>query len=182
MDAHTKVSGAWKKLTGIHTKVSGAWKEVKNGYIKVGGVWKQFYANTRVILSGTSGSPNVDSDFAIHPSTAQAGWTFISTGDLTRVSGAAHNKPEWYGQPGETTHETPDQTYYIRATNESGDNPDSGPALNTWHSLGTRQWYWSASGGFDLSQGTLKIEIATDSGGTNIIATGYYRGSAQTEL
>lgn len=140
--------------------------------------------NARPVLSGTSGAPNLDSDFAIDPATAEAGWTFNSSGDLTRVSGTAHNKGEWYALPWKTTHETPvPQTYYIRATLDNGDAPDSGPALNTWHALSsTRTWYWQASGGFDLSSGRLLIEIATDAAGTNVVASGYYSGSAQTEL
>ncbi len=183
MDMHTKVSGTWKKVEGLHVKVSGVWKEVTKAYIKVSGVWKQFYVNAQVVLSGTTGSPNVDSDFDIHPSLARAGWRFYSTGDLQKESGAAWNQPEWYGSPGDTTHETPDQTYYIRATLDADDAPDSGPALNTWHSLASnRFWYWEAGPGFDLSQGTLKIEISSDASGTPIVATGYYRGSAQTEI
>jgi len=183
MDMHTRVSGAWKRVNKLHTKVGGTWKEVTNAYVKVGGVWKQFFANTRVILSGISASPNIDSDFEIDPGIANAGWSFQSNGDLVKISGNAYNEPEWYGQPGETTHSTPDQTYYIRATNHADSDPDSGPALNTWHSLAsTRSWLWQAGPGFDFSRGTLKIEIATDSGGTNIIATGYYRGNAETEI
>jgi len=47
-EAHYKVSGAWKKVTGIHKKVSGAWKSLVAGYVKVAGspsVWKALFAN-----------------------------------------------------------------------------------------------------------------------------------------
>lgn len=182
MDSHVKVGGVWKTLEGIHTRVGGVWKEVKNGYIRVGGVWKQFYANVRVILTGSLVSPNIDTDFSLG-GTAQAGWNFLTTGDLTRIASGAWSQPEWFGQPGDTTHQTPDATYYIRATNAAGDNPDGGSALNTWLALSTlRQWYWQAGPGFVTSAGTLKIEIATDVGGTDIVATGYYRGIAEAEL
>lgn len=142
--------------------------------------------NTEFVnLSGTTGSPNTDADFEA-PGTARAGWQFLATGDCVKYSGTAHNKPEWYGNPSRTTHSTPDATYYIRATDDgSGDDvpPDSGPALNTWWSLASsRTWYWEAGPGFDESDGQIKVEIATDSGGTNIIATGYYRGEATTEV
>ena len=44
-EAHYKVSGAWKKITGIHKKVSGTWKSLVAGYTKVSGVWKALFAN-----------------------------------------------------------------------------------------------------------------------------------------
>ena len=47
-EAHYKVGGAWKKVTGIHEKVSGAWKSLVAGYVKVAGspsVWKALFAN-----------------------------------------------------------------------------------------------------------------------------------------
>lgn len=181
MDHHIRVGGAWKRVAKCHVRVGGAWKEVQNAYVRIGGVWKQYFANVRVILSGSAGSPNVDTDFAIAPADARAGWIFNSTGDCTKYSGSSHSKPEWFGQPGETVHSTPDQTYYIRATTESGDLPDFG-TMNTWLALSSgRTWYWEATGTFEVSIGTIKIEIASDSGGTNIVATGYYRGSASTE-
>jgi hypothetical protein len=47
-EAHYKVSGAWKKITGIHTKVSGAWQRLVAGYVKIAGspsIWKALFAN-----------------------------------------------------------------------------------------------------------------------------------------
>ena len=181
MDNHVRIGGVWKRVSKVHVRIGGVWKEVQNAYVRIGGTWKQYFANFRVILSGSAVSPNVDTDFAIAPADARAGWIFNASGDLTKYSGSAYSKSEWFGRVGETTHETPDQTYYIRATTESGDLPDFG-TMNTWLALtGGRTWYWEATGTFDSSAGTIKIEIATDSGGTNIVDTGYYRGVADTE-
>jgi len=181
MPAHVKVSSTWKALTGLHTKVGSTWKEIKNGYIKVGSSWKNFYTSAEVILRGSSGSPITDFDFETFPTDAAAGWSFQSSGDLTKASGAAYNQPEWYGSALDTTHQTPDQTYYIRATLDSGVAPSTGPALNTWLSLASsRAWVWSQSG-LGTTEGTLKIEIASDALGTDIVATGYYEGSAEVE-
>lgn len=68
----------------------------------------------------------------------------------------------------------------MRATNHSGDNPTSG-TLGSWISIdrGTNlTWSWQRTtiGSLD---GTLKIEIATDSSGVDIVAIGYYRGKAE---
>lgn len=152
------------------------WQMANNGVVATA-------SGPQVILSGTPGLGAVDdNDFEIS-GTADAGWIFSSSGNLTRYSGTAYNAPEWFGRANETVHSTPDQTYYIRATTDIGDLPDSGTSLNVWFSLAsTRSWWWTAGPGFDISTGTLKIEIARDSGGTDIVATGYYGGTATSEL
>ena len=58
--------------------------------------------------------------------------------------------------------------------------PNSGDALNTWHALSSdRKVTWKDNFGAEGVYGSrftqIKAEIATDSGGSNIIATGYYR-------
>lgn len=136
----------------------------------------------RVRLSGSGASPNQDTDFAVGAE-ARAGWNFLASGDATKISGSAHNKAEWFGIPGETTHETPDQTYYIRATLHSGSNPDSGSGLGSWLTLSSsRFWQWEFGPGFGSSEGVLKIEISDDASGSPIIDTGYYKGRAEGEL
>lgn len=63
--------------------------------------------------------------------------------------------------------------FYARLSDWSGDNPDSGSsALNTWHQLGSSDvgWFYAlASVGSKSGSGTL--EIATDSGGSNVVTT-----------
>lgn len=61
--------------------------------------------------------------------------------------------------------------YWVRMTLLSGTAPGTSPGLGTWLQLSSdRQWGWSrASNGSTTA--TVKIEIATDSGGTNIVAT-----------
>jgi hypothetical protein len=148
-------------------------------------------ATAHVNLSGTSAAPHTDNDFGVG-TPADAGWKFNSTGDLTKYTypTGAHDKPEWYGYLADTTHTTPvPVTYYVRATWDDKGGLDEAPtgsgsdSLGVWLSMGaSRYWYWTAATGFNISRGQVKVEIATDSGGTNIIATGYYRGNAETEL
>lgn len=69
--------------------------------------------------------------------------------------------------------------YYIRATLHADAAPDIGNALNVWWSLTKDSgsnvfWTWSRNQ-IGSNTGTLKLEIATDSQGNNIVATGYYK-------
>lgn len=132
-----------------------------------------------VSLSGTTGAPNTAFDFALSPDTADGAWTFNSDGTVDRTVGATVTqfKPssEWI------IPNSPTATYYIRAQNNAGSNPDTGPALNTWHALTSdRSWAWQQSTNGSKT-GSIQVDIATDSGGTNIVATGYYGANLSRE-
>ncbi|KKN01932.1 hypothetical protein LCGC14_1122830 [marine sediment metagenome] len=70
-----------------------------------------------------------------------------------------------------------DVNYYIRATYESGSSPTAGSGLGSWLSLvpegAARSWKWRRSSPGSIT-GVIKLEIATDLAGTDIVATGYY--------
>jgi hypothetical protein len=72
--------------------------------------------------------------------------------------------------------------YWIRAT-YTGDAPNGGSAVNSWLQLSTtRSWSVGVTGNQGLLSSTLTISIATDSGGSNIIATGLCYIEATVEL
>lgn len=179
MESYSNVGGIWKPWSGPEVHVAGGWKGLPEAYVHVAGGWKLVHLAAAPILTGSAGTPNVDDHQILTPGPALAGWTFATTGDLTRVTGDAWNQPEWYGQTGDTTHQAPDQTYYIRATLDSGTAPSAGPTLGSWFALTTeREWSWTR-GTVGVTSGVLQIDIAADAGGTDIVATGYYRGRAE---
>jgi hypothetical protein len=63
-------------------------------------------------------------------------------------------------------------SYWVRATLSSGSTP-SGSALNTWHQLSiARGWsVFRSSSSVGTTTSVLTMQIATDSGGSNIIDT-----------
>lgn len=134
-----------------------------------------------VTLSGTSGSPNVSTDTETS-GTATAGWRILTTGRLQRIvaSSYAAFSDEAFSKGG--TAISTDQDLWIRATLDSGDTPDRG-TLGSWEKCcgsgsAVRTWEWDrATNGSTV--GTVQFDIATDSGGTNIVATGYYQGDAE---
>lgn len=135
-----------------------------------------------VFLSGSSGTPNTSTDTSIAPNVAEAWWQFKTDGTVWRIVSSVGT--QWNtGTEWEADQPTPGDDYWIRATLlAGGDAPTSGPSLGTWHKVAgsgsvTRKWTWETDGstGEDIRAGTLKIDIADDSGGTNILATGHYR-------
>lgn len=44
MPMFTRVSNAWKSITGIYVRVSGSWKSVTNAWVRDSGSWKLVYS------------------------------------------------------------------------------------------------------------------------------------------
>lgn len=131
-------------------------------------------------LAGTTVSPRTAFDSTVTPFLATVDWEFRTDGTVYKVEDFSvpvetqdNAATTWYpdGSP-------PTGTYWIRFTVYSGDTPDSGDAMTTWHTLAsvdrTFGYNRSTTG---TESGIIKVEIATDSGGTNIVATGYYEGT-----
>ena len=132
-----------------------------------------------VNLSGTTGAPNSSDDFDLDPGTATAGWYFRSDASvdyyiLGLLLEFSPDPDEWFDPNG-----TPPATYYIKATQYSGDAPTAGDSLGIVYALTSdRSWRWVQSV-IGSKAGILKIEIFSDSGGTDLLATGYYSGSVE---
>lgn len=129
-----------------------------------------------ITLSGTTGSPNANSTIKLDPTDADCSWIFNTDGTIDKVSttGTAQFQAgvEWCSDS------PPTGSYWLRATSYSGSSPTTG-TLGSWLALTstrTFQWYQSVVG--TTGVGVIKVEIATDSGGSTIVATGYYQGNA----
>jgi hypothetical protein len=137
-------------------------------------------------LSGTSVSPNQVSDTQTSPTDSDVYWEFNTSGQVWKhdTTGTQLND----GVEFTDEQDSPTVDLWIRATLDGGDAPTSGPALTSWWQVtggsgSTRRWTWTETGdGFFTTAGTIQVDIATDSGGSNIVATGYYRGTATVEL
>ena len=84
-----------------------------------------------------------------------------------------------------------DGPYYFRWNIVTGNSPNDTPTtvnsvVNTWLPLtngaNSYFWNWETTSLITYKGATLKFEIATDSGGSNIIATGYYETKVKREL
>lgn len=136
-----------------------------------------------VSLGGTTANPitNVDTT-GISP--FEAGWRFKADGNVYKWQ-----HPNNAGGDGETLYSTstwnnitPSQTYYIRASNYSGSvnlNVSQSSTINSWIALtSTREFVYYDSrtpSSYGDENGVMKIEISSSSGGSPILATGYYQ-------
>lgn len=129
-----------------------------------------------ISLTGTSGSPTVLQLIVSNNDSARAGLSFAADGTYTRASGTGGLGNTLQGN---WCNITPSQTYYIRGTHISGDaQADDVSALNTWLALNSSRTFvvidTTPTIAYANRDSTLKVEIASDSGGSNILATGYY--------
>lgn len=114
------------------------------------------------------------------PTNAAATLNFTSTGTVTSSragigSTVSHN---WHLAPGAGV----GNSFWLRATVTSGTNPTTG-SINSWVQLsGTTTWQNSDTLANGLAvTSTLLIEIATDSGGSNVVTSGSYTLTAMKD-
>ena len=119
----------------------------------------------------------------ITPTDSYAGIRFNADGTIdsqeNTVNGFNHIAvASWYTPTGGT----PGTGYWIRATLTGGTNPIVG-TLSTWLQLSSTRTWQNTITGIDYLQAIMTIEIATDSGGSNIVATATnYAIEAQVEV
>lgn len=141
------------------------------------------YESTEVVptetitLSGTLENPEQTNFVTSINNYVRVGITFKTFGQITQTGGAGGSEESLFGS---WCNVVPSQTYYIRCSTESGPVVvDDVDPIDTWLALSTDRSFMRIDTRNSLSYGdaggTFRIEIASDSGGSNILATGYYR-------
>jgi len=137
-----------------------------------------------ITLSGTSVTPNDEALDVAAGRVCNASWEFRNDGtvwySINSVFTQFQDSIEW-----NDAQDTPTEDFWIRATLDSGSL--SSGALGSWDKISgagglTRSWVWQAIAVDELVTGVLRIDIADDALGSNIVATGYYEGLAQRIL
>lgn len=147
-----------------------------------------------ITLHGTGNAANggnANSTTTSMPPTADCifGMRFRADGNIEKyTNGTAQGQTGyWTFSTSSWNNITPSQTYYIRASNDNGNlsypttlstSGSDSDTINTWLALtSNRQFRYRVAGprsNVAQREGLMKIEIASDSGGSNILATGYY--------
>jgi hypothetical protein len=135
-----------------------------------------------IALSGTTSTPVFHFDTA-GTGDLVMGWRFGSDGniykyeDVNNIGGSGmylYSSTQW-------NNITPSTTYYIRVTNFGGTvnlSVSDSDTINSWITLSSNRDFRirdsrNVSSYADEDM-VMKVEIASDSGGSNILATGYY--------
>lgn len=136
-----------------------------------------------ITLGGTTSTPITYADFP-QAAPISIGWGFYANGNVYKMGSAnlqvvkttaLYSSTQWCNV-------TPSTTYYIRVSNFAGGNnidTSISASLNTWLALTTNRLFkYTDSRNITTyadEDGVIKVEIATDAAGSNIVATGYYR-------
>lgn len=134
-----------------------------------------------VSLEGTQVSPEFDASFPVSSGNINIGWRFNADGTVEDYNSAVGGYDSFGHLDWVNTSPTPQGSYWIRFTvdyNDSNATLDSG-TIGSWVSLGVNQEFRYNDSTTAGSYGSValrhKVEIATDSSGTTIVATGYYQ-------
>lgn len=148
MTMHVGVGGAYKDVITAHVGVGGAWKSVLEIYVGVGGAWKLGYVLIVTDLVDASGLTSCSASFS-------------NSGTMTATDGT-----DFTWLPGGTAS---DFDIYVSGT---GTTP-TGPALDTWHNLGTTRT-WSLSTGATSKTFTGTYQIRHSSSGVVLGSNNFY--------
>ena len=146
-----------------------------------------------VSLEGTAAVPETNGAPPLSDGSVSVGWAFIGNGAISnagQVQDFNVDRTPQYTSTGHAVWHTPTTTtqYYFRFSIYDQSDPGSqtfsaAPTLNTWVAMPTGTSLQPfvtdnrTANSYGAAHVTWKVEIATDSGGTNIIATGYYRSN-----
>jgi len=128
------------------------------------------------------GSPyNLDGHTVTHSvsngSTAEAGVRLNADGTVDQNVGGTYSQID--AVTGDWRNGLPENGEYARFTRTLGDSSDFTGTLGSWTAISTNPEIFYQHANNDTERdGTYTIEIATDSGGTNIVASGSYLLSA----
>jgi hypothetical protein len=153
---------AWRKWKEFHAHDGSAWRKAKEVHVHDGSAWRKVFSGF------TPTSPLNYLHEAYYGSNTTAGFYWNSDGTITGTRTAYPSSTYYWGDP---VSAGIGSEYWLRATFVSGVRY-SGSAFGVWHSLASPP-YWTCSTYPGLvAELIATIELATDSGGSNIVSSG----------
>ena len=134
-------------------------------------------------LAGSSGSPTLSTDFAISPANAQCGFAFNADGTIDRNQNGSTS----FFANFSSFATTPRADIWMRLTLDANDFPNvGGLSAGVWYQVvggSNRVVQWlEDTDGFAVTTGVVKVELCTVGDCSNIVATGYYKGTSSIEV
>ncbi len=124
------------------------------------------------LVGGTYG------DLSVDPTNCSCGLRFNVDGsiDILRTSlGNLLGAQKWFNPSGGS----PGNNYWVRCTLTSGTVSGGSAATGSWLALSSSRLWQKTTTAVGLVEFTATIEIATDSGGTNIVSSGSFTIQAE---
>lgn len=170
MTAHLKIGGSPVEIDNCLIKVGGSPVQVDAIYIKVGGSPELVWQNVVYDLSDIGSYSDTGAATQTYSVTLFFRATNDATVDVVRNVNGNTNNVEQYVDPADGPN------LWIRCTDESGTPLNVGDATGSWHSLTSAQQRsfglsYTSTGGVDFQVSSISFDLATDSGGSNIVAS-----------
>ncbi len=171
-ETHVQDAAAARKAKEVHVHDGTAVRAAKEVWVHDGVAARKVFQAAAIVNPLPGGTVF---DVVTDPEDALARLTFVGNGQVqNQYSAVLH---DWFVP----TTTNIGNNYWIRATLQSG-ALSGGDSVGVWLNIGlSRNWQRNrTSPGTSTAQ--LLIEIATDSGGTNIVTSGTYTLEAQVDI
>ena len=163
---YVKDGAAWRLAQSVYVNDGAAWRKAKAVYVNDGAAWRLVYQGL-INLSGAA-----DSYSPAKPTTAKINYLSngtiadagISTGGTHSYTGPAN----WYVP----TTTGIGSSYYIRFTLLTGAGATSVPSIGTLAAIGGGASLSLVATANTARSATVRVDIYSDSGGTNLVASG----------
>lgn len=161
-ESHFHDGGGWRKAKEVYANDGTADRKAKKVLIHDGVDWREVFSGFTVSMPG---SLAVLAARVVPRSVATIKFETDGVINMQRINGG--DTTSAWGSP---TTAGEGANYWVRATLNSGTTP-AGPALGTWHQLSSQRAWSLTRGSSGLVACQLTVQIASDSGGSNILST-----------
>jgi hypothetical protein len=157
-------------MTALHYNDAGTWRAIQQAWYNDAGTWRQFWSAVTFTVNANNvasvGDTSIQNSFINAESYVQ----LLTTGGLEN-GGNSGGGGTW----GTPVGGTPGATHWVRATLTAGSIPNlfESAALNSWIQISSLPFWGNTRAHTNLgtTTSTLTLDIATDSGGSNIVST-----------
>lgn len=163
--------GTWRQATALWYNDAGTWRQAQQLWYNDAGTWRKVFS---AAVGGGGGGGALVSPFTAwnvyadaNPGTTKAVLNFNSNGtvtySVTGTDGTTPGSDHWFSP----TTVAVGAGYWLRATVTSGTLTANSAA--SWTSLATNLSFEKGPSSGGAASATVTFEIATDSGGSNIV-------------
>lgn len=175
MTMHFNDANTWRQMSGLYYNDANTWRTITAAWYNDNGTWRQFYSTAAVVNPIVFTGEPYDSSAAGGGGGASCSQTLtLNTDGTFSVTGSGDayetDSGNWYSP----TTTGIGSSYWVRFTRTAWNSQGSATATTGWLQLSSaRSISAAASATFNVVNcaATWTIEIASDSGGTNIVST-----------